>query len=254
MISRSRAAPTCRTGRSVALRNIDGTVFSEITLQPGDPAVGKRLAELSPAFPLECILVSVRRQGRMLIPHGDTVFRAGDQVTLFVSAGDLGPSRLSAQQRPIDLTELHVMPKPQYSTAMSDALRLMQQHHNDVGFFSGKRDRADELESAIRIFLEFLHGYESLEVDRPCVTIFGSARFAPDHPYCRMAQELGGCLARAGYAVMTGGGPGIMEAANAELAKRAASASAVASTSTLSKGQPYLSRYVNSTISSCAKR
>ncbi len=103
---------------------------------------------------------------------------------------------------------------PQYSTRMGDALRLMQQRHNDVGFFSGKRDRADELESAIRVFLEFLHGYESLEVDRPCVTIFGSARFMPDHPYYRLAEELGGCLARAGYAVMTGGGPGIMEAAN----------------------------------------
>ena len=104
------------------------------------------------------------------------------------------------------------MPKPQYSTAMSDALRLMQQHHNDVGFFSGKRDRADELESAIRIFLEFLHGYESLEVDRPCVTIFGRAcprpPLPPDGPG---TWRLSGA---AGYAVMTGGGPGIMEAAN----------------------------------------
>ncbi|MDI9549397.1 MAG: TIGR00730 family Rossman fold protein [Chloroflexota bacterium] len=137
------------------------------------------------------------------------------------------------------------MPKPQYSTAMSDALRLMQQHHNDVGFFSGKRDRADELESAIRIFLEFLHGYESLEVDRPCVTIFGSARFAPDHPYCRMAQELGGCLARAGYAVMTGGGPGIMEAANRGAYEAGGLSIGCSINLDFEQGpNPYLSRYV----------
>jgi len=88
-IALSRRADVQNRTKRMALRNIDGTVFSEITLQPGDPAVGKRLAELSSAFPQECILVSVRRQGRMLIPHGDTVFQAGDLVTLFVNAGDL---------------------------------------------------------------------------------------------------------------------------------------------------------------------
>ena len=106
------------------------------------------------------------------------------------------------------------MSKSESSTAMGDALRLARTSNTDRAFFSGKRARVDDLESAIRIFLEFLHGYESLEIDRPCVTVFGSARFAPDHAYYRMAQELGGCLARAGYAVMTGGGPGIMQAAN----------------------------------------
>ncbi len=88
-IALSRRADVQNRTKRMALRNIDGTVFSEITLQPGDAAVGKRLAELSPAFPQECILVSVRRQGRMLIPHGDTVFQAGDLVTLFVDAADL---------------------------------------------------------------------------------------------------------------------------------------------------------------------
>jgi len=134
---------------------------------------------------------------------------------------------------------------PQYSTKMGDALRLMQKHHNDVGFFSGKRDRADELESAIRVFLEFLHGYESLEVDRPCVTIFGSARFTPDHPYCRMAQELGGCLARSGYAVMTGGGPGIMEAANRGAYEAGGLSIGCSITLDFEQGpNPYLSHYV----------
>jgi len=82
-------------------------------------------------------------------------------------------------------------------------------------FLSGKRDRGADLESAVKIFLEFLRGFEFFgDIDRPCVTVFGSARFAPGHRYYEMARELGFHLAKEGYAVMTGGGPGIMEAAN----------------------------------------
>ena len=82
-------------------------------------------------------------------------------------------------------------------------------------FLSGKRDRGADLESAVKIFLEFLRGFEFFgDIDRPCVTVFGSARFAPGHRYYEMARELGFHLAKEGYPVMTGGGPGIMEAAN----------------------------------------
>lgn len=69
-------------------------------------------------------------------------------------------------------------------------------------------------ESAIRIFLEFLRGFETLCPPRPCVTVFGSARFAEGHRYYAMTRELGAALAEAGFGVMTGGGPGLMEAAN----------------------------------------
>ncbi len=82
-------------------------------------------------------------------------------------------------------------------------------------FLSSRRDRGADLESAVRIFLEFIRGFEFFsEIGRPCVTVFGSARFGPEHRYYEMARELGGALVKAGYAVMTGGGPGIMEAAN----------------------------------------
>ena len=82
-------------------------------------------------------------------------------------------------------------------------------------FLSGKRDRGADLESAIRIFLEFLRGFEFFgNIDRPCVTVFGSARFPVGHRYYEMARHLGNELVKSGYAVMTGGGPGIMEAAN----------------------------------------
>ena len=81
-------------------------------------------------------------------------------------------------------------------------------------FLSGRRSREADLESAVKIFLEFLRGFESFDFDKPCVTVFGSARFDENHRYYRMARELGAALANAGYAVMTGGGPGIMEGAN----------------------------------------
>lgn len=81
-------------------------------------------------------------------------------------------------------------------------------------FLSGRRSREADLESAVRVFLEFLRGFEEMPLDIPCVTVFGSARFPEDHPYYETARALGHGLADAGYAVMTGGGPGIMEAAN----------------------------------------
>lgn len=81
-------------------------------------------------------------------------------------------------------------------------------------FLSSRHTRPEDHESAIRIFLEFLRGFASLHIDRPCVTIFGSARFQEDHRYYAMARETARQLAEAGFAIMTGGGPGIMEAAN----------------------------------------
>jgi len=50
-------------------------------------------------------------------------------------------------------------------------------------FLKGRRSRGDDLESAVTFFLEFLRGFESFDFDRPCVTVFGSARFEEDHRY-----------------------------------------------------------------------
>jgi len=71
-----------------------------------------------------------------------------------------------------------------------------------------------EYESALRIFREFLRGFRRLRRLGPCVTVFGSARFEEDHRYYQLAREMGRRISQAGYTVMTGGGPGIMEAAN----------------------------------------
>jgi uncharacterized protein (TIGR00730 family) len=84
----------------------------------------------------------------------------------------------------------------------------------ESSFLEHGRDRSDDLESSVRVFLEFLRGLELLDLDRPVVTVFGSARFPEGHPYYELARTLGRRLAENGFAVMTGAGPGIMEAAN----------------------------------------
>src|ERR671920_616324 len=61
---------------------------------------------------------------------------------------------------------------------------------------------------------EFVEGFDTLADLPPAVSVFGSARSKPDSPECEMAAGLGAALAKAGYAVITGGGPGVMEAAN----------------------------------------
>jgi uncharacterized protein (TIGR00730 family) len=83
-----------------------------------------------------------------------------------------------------------------------------------VRFLEGPQRRGFELVRAIRIFVELMRGFRALHFVGPCVTVFGSARFKEDHPYYGLAREVGRDLARAGFTVMTGGGPGIMEAAN----------------------------------------
>lgn len=65
-----------------------------------------------------------------------------------------------------------------------------------------------------RMMAEFVDGYEKLVAIRPAVSIFGSARVPADHPYYALAEHVGRVLSDAGFAVITGGGPGIMEAAN----------------------------------------
>jgi uncharacterized protein (TIGR00725 family) len=84
----------------------------------------------------------------------------------------------------------------------------------EIVFLRGPQPRGFELGRTIRIAREFIQGFRALHFVGPCVTVFGSARFTEDHPYYGMAREVGALLGRAGFTVMTGGGPGIMEAAN----------------------------------------
>jgi uncharacterized protein (TIGR00730 family) len=65
-----------------------------------------------------------------------------------------------------------------------------------------------------KVMAEFVEGFDRLAKIGPCVSIFGSARTHEDHPYYKMAEDIAGRLVERGYGVITGGGPGIMEAGN----------------------------------------
>lgn len=99
-------------------------------------------------------------------------------------------------------------------TILPDDSVLHQLPGAEAAFLEYGRDRGEDLESAVRVFLEFLRGLELLDIDRPVVTVFGSARCGAGTRYYEMAREMGRRLAEGGFAVMTGAGPGIMEAAN----------------------------------------
>jgi len=81
-------------------------------------------------------------------------------------------------------------------------------------FLEGPHSRGYELLRALKIFRELIQGFRALHFVGPCVTVFGSARFPETHPYYKLTQQLGAEIAKAKFTVMTGGGPGLMEAAN----------------------------------------
>src|SRR5687768_5037002 len=81
-------------------------------------------------------------------------------------------------------------------------------------FLEGPRSRTAELWNIARIAWEFIRVFRVLHFVGPCVTVFGSARFSAGHPYYELTREIGASLANTGFTVMTGGGPGLMEAAN----------------------------------------
>jgi uncharacterized protein (TIGR00730 family) len=84
----------------------------------------------------------------------------------------------------------------------------------DEIFLEGPRSRFAEFFTLLRVMRDFLRGFRALHFVGPCVTVFGSARIPRDDPNYDLAREMGAAIARLGFTVMTGGGPGIMEAAN----------------------------------------
>jgi uncharacterized protein (TIGR00730 family) len=81
-------------------------------------------------------------------------------------------------------------------------------------YLEGPKSRSSELMFTIQVVFQFIKGFRKLHFVGPCVTVFGSARFPQGHKYYEMAKEVGQNIAQTGFTVMTGGGPGIMEAAN----------------------------------------
>jgi uncharacterized protein (TIGR00730 family) len=96
----------------------------------------------------------------------------------------------------------------------SDFPRRLERGTNGGGGFNGADFTHDPAWRILRIMAEFVDGFTFLANIQKSVTIFGSARLPNDHPYYQKARELGRRLAESGYTVVTGGGPGAMQAAN----------------------------------------
>ncbi|GGW41326.1 LOG family protein [Arenibacter certesii] len=81
-------------------------------------------------------------------------------------------------------------------------------------FLKGPRSRFKELSFSFKVLYQFVRGFRKMHFIGPCVTVYGSARFRPDSDHYKSAEKIGADLAKLGFSIMTGGGPGIMEAAN----------------------------------------
>jgi len=79
---------------------------------------------------------------------------------------------------------------------------------------AGPHTRRRELWLVLRAVRDFISGFRALHFSGPCITVFGSARYDASHEYYALAREVGRAIAETGFTVMTGGGPGLMEAAN----------------------------------------
>jgi uncharacterized protein (TIGR00730 family) len=91
--------------------------------------------------------------------------------------------------------------------------RLADIQGEEARFLAGRNSRLHELKRVIRIAYEYIQGFRKLHFVGPTITVFGSARFKEDHRYYQLGMTIGKVIAEEGYTVMTGGGPGIMEAA-----------------------------------------
>ena len=97
-------------------------------------------------------------------------------------------------------------------TSSNDSQNLSKK--GDRAFLRGPRLRRNELGTIFRVGRELLHGFRRLHFVGPCVTVFGSARLAETEPAYVMARSTAAQLGELGFTIMSGGGPGIMEAAN----------------------------------------
>lgn len=85
---------------------------------------------------------------------------------------------------------------------------------SEIKFLEGPQSRMREFRFAWKVMMEFIKGYRNLSFIGPCVTIFGSARYNEGHEFYDLTRKVGAEVAKMGFTVLTGGGPGLMEAAN----------------------------------------
>ena len=108
------------------------------------------------------------------------------------------------------------LPTPEHGISEKDIIEqeMFELVSPDHSFLSGPRSRLHDFGTLFRVSLDFLRAFRVLHFVGPCVTIFGSARTKPGTTYYELARRMGEACAKLGFTVMTGGGPGIMEAGN----------------------------------------
>jgi len=89
-----------------------------------------------------------------------------------------------------------------------------ESNKSEIAFLEGPHSRFEELRFTVETMWEFIKGFRALHFIGPCITVFGSARFKEDHPYYELTRKAAAEFAKLGFTIMTGGGPGLMEAAN----------------------------------------
>lgn len=99
-------------------------------------------------------------------------------------------------------------------TGKSNATITHRQTKETFNYLHGPKPRHYEFGFALRILIQFIQGFRALHFVGPCITVFGSARFKEGHAHYQKAREMGRWIAENGFTTLTGGGPGIMEAAN----------------------------------------
>lgn len=116
----------------------------------------------------------------------------------------------------------------------------------EIKFLSGPQSRWSEFTMLLDTVFDFIRGFRALHFAGPCVTVFGSARFISGNPYYEQTRELSARIAELGFTIMTGGGPGLMEAANR--GAREVGGKSVGCNIVLpheQKQNPYLDKWVN---------
>lgn len=91
---------------------------------------------------------------------------------------------------------------------------MVESSKSEIKFLKGPQSRLTEFRFLIKVVFEFIKGLRALHFIGPCVTFFGSARFEETHPYYALTRNAAGAVAKLGFTVLTGGGGGLMEAAN----------------------------------------
>jgi uncharacterized protein (TIGR00730 family) len=91
---------------------------------------------------------------------------------------------------------------------------FMSQQQQEIKFLEGPRSRWVDFKFVIKVCLEFIRGFRALHFTGPCVTVFGSARFKEGSQYYDLTRRFSAEAAKLGFTILTGGGPGLMEAAN----------------------------------------